>query len=305
MKIVQVETPILVAAHRLAAPALHFADHGDLRVLRPSHGLGVLDGATEKKAHTFLDGAPGQQLVDVGGSLGGDADVVFGTLEPFQQLAANFIGHALELCVAEIDAVVLAPGGLLHADRVGLLDRVAVVGGDDDIHGRQLGRGVLGRGLQHGVVSPGQEAFDHLVVAAIGLFFLGPDQMARFRLQIGTADELHAECVALLTGDLQVAGQRGRRGTKVSLVRAVEDGAAGGLGVTVLLVLHDPGLDARLHGLFLGIDQKANTSRDGQIADFLNGRVHQRRWRRFLLKKAKSIGAHASESGELVRGMSS
>ena len=134
-----------------------------------------------------------------------------------------------------------------------------------------------------------------MIIALVSLLLLSPDDVAGLSLHVSAANELDTKCVSLSTSSLKVAGKSGRGRAQVGLVSPVEDGTAGGLRVAVFLVLHDPGLNTRLDSLLFGVDQQADTTGDGEIADLQDRVVHGLSGHSLRLQQAEGVGAHSSE----------
>ena len=266
-----------LGAHRLAG------------VGGPGSGVLVLGGAAEEVVEALGHAAPSDAFDDLLLDLGHVAAVLPGSGE---EGAGDFVGHALKLCVDE-GSELLAAGKLLLAKALGKAHGVGVVRGDDDAAvGPSSGGGFRRGRLDDGVVLAVNEGGHHAIVAGVSVFDGVMDKAALFGEKVGTADELCAECEALLAGDVDVLGELGGCGLEVALVGVVENSLA--IAVENTLKVESPCVIARqVPGLFGG-RQKADALLGSSLADRLHSLVHGLARVLFRCAKAECGRAHSA-----------
>lgn len=200
------------------------------------------------------------------------------------QLAADFVGHALELSEGD--------GGLSHtgiADSAGTTNRLSVVSSKDDASSR-----VNTIALDSGVPLASQDAGGYAVVASMCVFNGVVEEVARVRVDVGAANKLDAEGVALFLSVLEVVGEDLRAALLVGLVCA-EDDSVFRILVVLAGILESPVVNSQLESVLLSVEEKTNATLCSQLADAVNGLSK-------MLRGNKAVGqlvqSQASSTGE-------
>lgn len=247
----------------------------------------VLKGTPVQVTETLGQAAPGEVLVDAGrDGVGGGLRALGGLAALLEEVAADVVGHALELAELELDAG-LSGEDALAVGAEGALDALGVVGGEEE-----EGLGVLRDAGALGDLHVDEVAGD-LVEALVGVLGGVVDHVAGVRADVGAADELDAQRPALLGGELDVAGDVLGRGLEVGLDGVGDDDLA--VAVVLAHEVDGPVVDSVLHLDVLGVEPGADALLGGLLTDGGDGFVDG--FRHGLLVHER-ISCHGTSPGE-------
>jgi hypothetical protein len=267
------EAPDKLSAHSLAG------------VLSAERSLLVLAGAAQQEVQAFADGAPGEQLDDLGLGVGLHGGVL-------NERLRDFVGHALQLGVGQAgESLGLVGEELLGADRLSAVHRVQVVRGEDNVDGREGSLGV-GGGDGRGPLLVEDSGGARIVALISALLGVEADTL-RLAGQVGATDELDTGDVALVGGVLEVLANASRDAAQVALVGGVDDSTATLLGVVLLLQGKGPLLETEVGNLLLSTGEKADVLGSGSIAGSRDGLPHLRGSLLLVLEEVQGVAAEA------------
>jgi len=233
--------------------------------------------AAQEVLHALASGSPDEVLV--GGQVSGLVQLV-----GLDQLATNFVGHALELGESNVG---LGAAGL-H-DGTALADGLGVVRGDD-----KAGNGVLAGSLDISVPLAGEDTGGEGVEASVGVFLGIVEELAGVGVQVSATDKLDTESKALLLSKLEVLGENRGALLLVGLVGTEDDS----LTETLVVLAHElesPVIDTVLEHVLLGVEEETDTSLVSKLADGVDGLVHGGAGTKTLLELVKSDGTSTGE----------
>lgn len=245
--------------------------------------FGTLDGvlvlvcSSKEILHALASSSPDEILVS-----GQDLGLV--RLAGLDQLAADLIGHALELGKSNVRL-----GSASVADGTASANRLGVVRRNDE-----AGGGVLTLTLDISIPLAGEDTGGERVVASVGLFLGVVEEFTGVRVQVGAADKLDTEGKVLDLGESKVSGQDLGAVLLVSLVCAKDDSLTKTL-VVLAGELESPVVDSVLEHVLLGVKEEADTSFLGKLADGIDGLVQGGAGREAILELIQSDAASASE----------
>lgn len=253
----------LSQANNALASSDKLTPHGIATATGSLHGILVLVRAAEEVLHALAGAAPDEILVR------GEGDGLFGLflargLVGFDELAADLVGHALELGERDVGL-----GGAGLEDGAAPADGLGVVGCEDDA-GLRIGAAALDG------VAPlaGQHAGGEVVEARVRLLLGVVEELTCVGAQVRAADELDAERDVLPLRNGEVVGQDLGTGLLVGLVGAVDDGRLGAL-VVLARKLHGPRVDAVLQHVLLGVEEQPHAAVVRELADGVDGLVQR------------------------------
>lgn len=249
------------------------------------HGILVLVRAAEEVLHALAGGTPDEVLV--GGQVHGLVLLV-----GLDELATNFVGHALELGKSNVR---LGTAGLHNG--TAKTDRLGVVRGDDE-----TGSGVRTGTLDVGVPLAGEDTGGEGVEAGVGVLLGVVEELTGVGVEVSTTDKLDTESEALLLGELEVGRENLGALLLVGLVSAKDDSLTKTL-VVLADELESPVIDTVLEHVLLGIKEKTDTSLVGKLADGVDGLVHGGTGRHtlFELVEGDATGTSKLESDKVTR----
>lgn len=241
--------------HGLAA-ADELSPHGIAAITGSLNSVLVLIGATEEILHALSSGAPHEVLESWEVAGRGPA----GLEACLDKLTADLVSHTLQLCKGNGRL-----GDTSIADGTGTANRFGIMCGEDNACRR-----VNTIAFDNICPLTSQDTGSNAVVTIIRGLLGVVKAMTGVGAEVSTTNQLHAELEATLSRHGQVAGDDLGHVLLIGLVGA-EDGGA--LGVVLFGKVHGPVVNAILEGILFGVEQEANLSLSGQVADLVDSLV--------------------------------